>query len=444
MKINVPEIFPSLNFEKLQKVVLNWMQFYRHIHFTNVALYKKGPRQDFQFYNSDINTKFGYVLVFETLDYDCYTYEFYEFRNSISGTKRKKIEDKIGNELKNVYKDPLPPDYDFWEQWFFYLVTRNRMNVLSCYSNSSCNDLEPDVLIHHDHWILYKNEKLKKDTRNVELDQRLEALRKKVESDIHQFDSPDIFLGSMELSLPPVGDRLELLKKPKLEFEKAWHQYLLENSIPAQVSTEATLNVHQNIEVGNKNSFKISGDIVFINFNGHEKCCFTLNNGFKYLQYLVSNKNKEIDVENLDIDINPRPGIENSFFYQNDLSYISENTIKEKILDHKAFEEYKKKISELEEGINEAEVNNDIMRKEKLQNELEFIKNELYDNHQKSKKNPRRESIRSKVGQSLTKAIKKIRDHNPDLADHFERSIPRKNSVTLVYRPNPDVDWVVE
>jgi len=115
-------------------------------------------------------------------------------------------------------------------------------------------------------------------------------------------------------------------------------------------------------------------------------------------------------------------------------------------MDDRARREYEEHILELQRSINEAEEYNDIGRKEKLQEELEYILAHLSKNFGLGKR-PRKmkssaERARAAVTLRIRSAIKKIAAHHPTLAKHLSNSI--RTGVFCSYSPEEQREWLLQ
>jgi hypothetical protein len=107
-------------------------------------------------------------------------------------------------------------------------------------------------------------------------------------------------------------------------------------------------------------------------------------------------------------------------------------------LDRQAFEDYRLRIEDLEDRLAQAERNQDQGQKELLQAEYEQVTDELQratgfgGRHRQAHDDA--EKIRKGVCNAITRAIKAIREHHPELADHLKRRI--KLGLFVSYEPD--------
>jgi hypothetical protein len=115
----------------------------------------------------------------------------------------------------------------------------------------------------------------------------------------------------------------------------------------------------------------------------------------------------------------------------------------DQILDERARREYRRRIAELQQELEQAEANHDPARAEPARHELETLIDELARAtglHGRSRKmaNPA-ERARSAVTWRIRSAIKKIRAAHPRLGQHLSNSIRTGNF--CVYSPETAIRW---
>jgi non-specific serine/threonine protein kinase len=115
------------------------------------------------------------------------------------------------------------------------------------------------------------------------------------------------------------------------------------------------------------------------------------------------------------------------------------------VLDAQAKAEYKHRINELRQDLNEAERFNDSQRKTEAQNELEAISEQLAEavglGGRNRKTSSETERVRSAMTKCIKKSIQKIGDAIPSLGYHFATSI--KTGYFCSYNPHPErpINW---
>ena len=97
------------------------------------------------------------------------------------------------------------------------------------------------------------------------------------------------------------------------------------------------------------------------------------------------------------------------------------------ILDDTAISQYKSRLAELRSEIGDAERDNDLGRKETLENEQEQIKSQLRSatglGGRRRRSNDDAEKVRKAVSNAISRAITAVRKHHRPLADHLQRFI---------------------
>ena len=109
-------------------------------------------------------------------------------------------------------------------------------------------------------------------------------------------------------------------------------------------------------------------------------------------------------------------------------------------LDARARAEYKQRLADLRQQLEEAESNQDIGRMEPLRAELEFISEHLANSVGLGRRDRLAangaERARGAIRKRIRNAIDRIRNGDPELGDHLARSI--KTGLYCVYAPTPD------
>ncbi|MCZ7583354.1 MAG: hypothetical protein M5R36_08505 [Deltaproteobacteria bacterium] len=171
--------------------------------------------------------------------------------------------------------------------------------------------------------------------------------------------------------------------------------------------------------------FRKSGDFWDVRFRGGELKHVEDNVGMLPLAFLLAKSEEafaalEIDQLNSGNSEYPAPGGSGAS------------------ADEKTITATKGRIRELSEEITEAEANGQQTMVEKWRNEIEKLEDYLLDLISPKGK-PKygkgdAEKIRKKISIAIDRAIKKIHEHNPDLAAHLKTSIDTGR--LLIYRPN--------
>ena len=190
------------------------------------------------------------------------------------------------------------------------------------------------------------------------------------------------------------------------------------SDLPNYVSKEAKLSRAEAI-------FKKEQAIWHVVFGGVETTMPDLK-GLQDIAWLLSTPEKEVHCTDL-------MGAESS---------MDEN---EYTMDEQARSQYERRVRELQEDITEAEQLQDLGRKEKLRQELEYLLDHLEKNlglgGKTRKLKSSAERARAAVTLRIRSAIKKIEKHNPVLAKHLANSL--RTGVFCCYSPEEKVEWVL-
>ncbi len=125
----------------------------------------------------------------------------------------------------------------------------------------------------------------------------------------------------------------------------------------------------------------------------------------------------------------------------------SESSMDEKYygMDERARREYEDHIRELRHEISAAEEHNDIGRREKLQEEMEYLFDHLSKNlglgKHPRKMNSAAERARAAVTLRIRSAVKKIASHHPALAKHLSNSL--RTGLFCSYSPEEKRNWTL-
>jgi non-specific serine/threonine protein kinase len=113
------------------------------------------------------------------------------------------------------------------------------------------------------------------------------------------------------------------------------------------------------------------------------------------------------------------------------------------LLDPQAKRDYRKRIEDLEEDIEEAERNNNLAAAANAREELQFLKSQLSEafglGGQPRPVGSPAENARKSVSEAIRRALKNIRSMDSHLGNHLTNSI--KTGVYVYYSPESAVDW---
>ncbi|MBN1972544.1 MAG: hypothetical protein JW787_02825 [Sedimentisphaerales bacterium] len=117
-------------------------------------------------------------------------------------------------------------------------------------------------------------------------------------------------------------------------------------------------------------------------------------------------------------------------------------------LDKEAKKNYGIELKEINADLEKAISNNDYAEQKTLEENKRKITDELlnatgFAGHGK-KLNTEYNNYRLSIGNAIKRAIKKINEHLPELANHLRESIPKPySSTSLSYRPSEPIDWTL-
>ncbi len=165
--------------------------------------------------------------------------------------------------------------------------------------------------------------------------------------------------------------------------------------------------------------------------------------GFRYIHYLVKNPRQQYHTNGLN-EIDGKPENTGSFFDEN-LNTDSKDTDRHIKTDAKAKKQYKARIIELREMIAEAERNNDLVALSNANEEYEAIISQLQKDFT-LKGSPRlfrddSDKIKDRIVQAIRRAVRSIKKHDPEIAEHFLKALRPINSFQQCYNPDEEIDW---
>lgn len=119
----------------------------------------------------------------------------------------------------------------------------------------------------------------------------------------------------------------------------------------------------------------------------------------------------------------------------------------DKELSKEAIGKCRERLKDIDREADEAKKDNDFAAQKRLEDEKVDIKTELLKAAgfagRGKQLNPEHSKYRLKIGHAITRAIKKIREHLPKLADHLADSISPYSSTSLSYRPKEPIEWTL-
>lgn len=182
-----------------------------------------------------------------------------------------------------------------------------------------------------------------------------------------------------------------------------------------------------------ENLFRGKGKFWQIRFGGGQTQLLPASRGMSYLRLLIQQQGKQVSTSALIATVARCP----------ELSTLHGS---DKLADATAMAAYRHRYEELEADIAQARAKNDLGRLSRLQEERQMLGEEvariaLPNGDSKSSTNER-EQLRRNVFMAIDRALKKIQQYLPELAEHLRPpTLIRGNSPS--YRPHPPVEWEV-
>jgi len=116
----------------------------------------------------------------------------------------------------------------------------------------------------------------------------------------------------------------------------------------------------------------------------------------------------------------------------------------QEIIDQQARRHYMRRLEELAEDRHEAEQNDDESWLERIDRETDQITEELLKatglGGKTRKMGDDVQNIRRRIAKTIQDVIEKIRDHDPNLAQHLKNTI--HTNLHMCYRPDREIPWV--
>ena len=177
--------------------------------------------------------------------------------------------------------------------------------------------------------------------------------------------------------------------------------------------------------------FQKKGSAWLIRYNGGKEFILMPSKGAAYLHELLSNPKKVFSVIDLYLQVAKAP----HNFLLGDAGFNS---------DKDALSAYRVKYDELEEELKEAEENNDLGRRDAIQQKVDALAQQIKSDkglgHRIRKAADDRERIRKAFLASIRRAKEEIAKYDPEFSEHLKSPILRcgKNPC---YSPNKDIIW---
>jgi hypothetical protein len=227
---------------------------------------------------------------------------------------------------------------------------------------------------------------------------------------------------------------------------------LLENSGVGLFEEKSEAKSTLTTSMAEENIFRNEGDFWKIIYHGERVRPLKDTKGFRYLAILLQNPEQSFHVLDLVRLVNGNDNPIKESYSRMSRERLSEEELNlsnfgdaGQVIDGKALSEYKKKIKELEEDIDEAENNNDYARLEMLKQEKEFLEQQILaatDLKGRIRKlDNGSDRARKAVSVSIRASIGKIHKQHPELGQHLKNSI--KTGFSCSYLPDKPISWAI-
>jgi len=212
-------------------------------------------------------------------------------------------------------------------------------------------------------------------------------------------------------------------------------------SIPSQEDEPTKASLNPNVFKKNKTgTWKIR-------FNNQEPFDMKPYNGFYNIHQLLMNPNKIISASDLQSISSPSAPLNKELSVSELINenLVLTNTVESSVLniDDIALREYQKKITELEENIQNALELDNIEAASRFESDLVFILNVIQKETNFQGKPKKSKDAESKISDNITRniknAIKQLKAPSPELADYLTKYI--STGKNYVYSPKSKIDW---
>lgn len=263
--------------------------------------------------------------------------------------------------------------------------------------------------------------------------------------EIHTFEELDqfkkIFIADKNTSTSRVIDA------PPLNDEKNIDLFIEPDSLPLNDNEikhrERSETSHDNLEI---NKFSKNGNCYEIAY-ADQKFILKASKGLEYIEHLLKNALKEIHVRGLERIIHksalPDEEICLAEAKETDLN-VTNNAVPDNIADKKAIKTVSAELKVKEEELEIAKQESKIELAEKIEEEIEqlkqYLNGALGKNYKLRKMPDENEKARKRVLDAINNARNTIKSYNQLLFEHLFQSI--KTGYFCVYKPDPSVDWL--
>jgi hypothetical protein len=173
--------------------------------------------------------------------------------------------------------------------------------------------------------------------------------------------------------------------------------------------------------------------------------------GFKYIHFLVKNIEAEYHTNQLAEEVEgicPDSLVGTSDHKYNDKKADKNHVDHRDMVYGKSKKELQKSWKDLKKELKKAEENNDPGRTEKARKELEGFEEYYYELMRpdgKSRKfiDPTLQT-KNRIAKSIDRALKKIKEYNETIYNHFHNALKPVHSEYLSYTPDQNIDWLTQ
>jgi len=196
----------------------------------------------------------------------------------------------------------------------------------------------------------------------------------------------------------------------------------------------------------NRYTFRLSGDYWFIRYHGDT---ITLKNskGLQLIALLLKNPGVGFPVIDLAREFeNVSDRISDEHFEEGHISKINGLRDAGPVADKQAIKEYRERIKEIDQEIEEVKMNKDIGHIEHLETERESVLKAIRAACGLGKSGRKAlsisESARATITMAIKSAIKKIGQHDPDLSTYLQQTIETGSICKYSSSPAKQVRWI--
>jgi hypothetical protein len=249
-----------------------------------------------------------------------------------------------------------------------------------------------------------------------------------------------IFIGNIAISEEDLTTLTTIISETS-ETERNY-----ENSGASPSSTNSIISLQKE-----KNAFFQADDVFTIIYKGETPIHLKSSIGLKQMEYMLKNPNKSFNPIFLMQQFNPSPAdvvssTENPFELEDQGIYEDEfyHSINDQVTDSQAIEDCKKRLSQIDEELTDAQELNDIDTIEKLKDEkdniLDYIGQSTNHRHQPHMSKNTSTKASDAVKKNINRALVKIEHKLPELHNHLLKCL--KIGKDCVYIASDDQAWV--